>query len=497
MSESNKIRELLQQGVEAARSGNKIGARELFQQVVDLDEHSEQGWYYLARVMDTDEERRVCLANVLFINPDNENARKAMEQIEARAKQQQSNEEVIPGITRRQLTLIVGGGAVVIVLLLVVVIAVISGNNAQVASQTRDAQQVLMEQTGLANTQAAIFAEQTAVQESLMTPTPTTTPTPNLPPTWTPSPAPTEFVAATPLPQPEGLFGNLAAWSGRDSRGDGLLEVGYFPLNGGGQFTQVGTAKGVDVRISADGQRLLYVRRYVTEDIGPEIINLNGTLPETIGVGLPITQLQMVSFCNTANFIAFAAISTDAPQGFRLTQPPTQVYLLDLSTKTLSRLTNDDAVYTYPALSPDCTRIAAVKSPSAVAGTDEDIVLIDVATLGQTPVTTDAGNFIETMVGWAPDNMRIVYAAAQAGSPNNHDIIVRNADGGGTPSVVVNSPADDVYPVFSPDGQYIAYSSNERGQYDIFILNLANPGDRRQLTNSENQDFAGGWWSPS
>lgn len=93
--------------------------------------------------------------------------------------------------------------------------------------------------------------------------------------------------------------------------------------------------------------------------------------------------------------------------------------------------------------------------------------------------------------------MRIVYAAAQAGSPNNHDIIVHNADGGGTPSVVVNSPADDVYPVFSPDGQYIAYSSNARGQYDIFILNLANPSDLRQLTNSENQDFAGGWWSPS
>jgi Tol biopolymer transport system component len=394
------------------------------------------------------------------------------------------------------MTLIVGGGAVVIVLLLVVVMAVISGNNAQVAAQTREAQQIVGEQTGLANTQVAIALAQTATREAQVTPTPTATETPDLPPEWTAAPTSTPLMAATPLPLPEGLFGNLAAWSGRDSRGDGFLEVGYFALNGGGQFTQVGSSKGIDVHFSADGQRLIYVRRYVTEDIGTEIINLNGTQSETIAVSLPVTKVQMASFCNTANLVVFVAVSADTPQGIRQTEPPSQVYILDLDSNALTRLTNDEAVYTYPAISPDCTRIAVVKNASAVAGTDEDIVLIDVATLAQTPVTTDAGNFIESAVQWAVDNLQIIYAAAQPGTPNNHDIIIRNADGSGTPSVVVNDPADDIYPVLSPDGQYVAFSSNRRGAYDIFILNLNAPDDLRQLTNTEDDDFPGGWWSP-
>lgn len=497
MSEQNNIQDLLRQGIEAARSGDKAKARELLQQVVDLDEQNEKGWFWLASVVQTDEERRVCLANVLFINPNNERAQKAMEQIEARSKQKQDAVEVIPGVTRRQLTLIVGGGAVVIVLLLVVVIGVITGRNGQISTQTQEAVQLLQQQTNVANTQVAMMAEQTATIAALVTATDLPSPTPDLPPTWTPSPEPTSLLDATPLPPPEGLFGNIAAWSGVDVRSDGFLPVGYFTLNGGGQFTVVGDAKAIDVRMSADGQRLLYMRRFVTEDTGPEVININGTSPQTIGPGLPIVKLQNPYFCAAANMVSFVAVSTDAPTELRATNPPAQVYLLNLDTNQLQRLTNDEATYSFPAISPDCTRVAAVKSPSSVAGTDEDIVLIDVATLNQTAITTDLNNFIETMVQWSQDGSRIAYAAYQATDPGNNDIVVRNGDGTGLPTVVVRTPGNDIDPVFSPDGQFLAYASNFRGQYDIFIVNLADPTDVRQLTNSEALDFPGGWWSPS
>ena len=36
--------------------------------------------------------------------------------------------------------------------------------------------------------------------------------------------------------------------------------------------------------------------------------------------------------------------------------------------------------------------------------------------------------------------------------------------------------------VFSPDGQWLAYSSNETGRYEIWVLSIANPGLRRQLS---------------
>ena len=109
MSTSNDIAELLRKGIEAAREGNKRQARELFEQVVELDEKNEKGWFWLASVVDTDDERRICLSNVLHINPNNERAKRALDALQAKAKEQKApsrEEEVVAGVTRRQMTLI-------------------------------------------------------------------------------------------------------------------------------------------------------------------------------------------------------------------------------------------------------------------------------------------------------------------------------------------------------------------------------------------------------
>ena len=72
MSDEQEVKQLLREGVEAARAGDKAKARDRFERVTELDENNERAWLYLAQVVDTDEERRVCFSNVLVINPDNE-----------------------------------------------------------------------------------------------------------------------------------------------------------------------------------------------------------------------------------------------------------------------------------------------------------------------------------------------------------------------------------------------------------------------------------------
>src|SRR5262245_29936946 len=75
---------LLQQGIAAARAGQREEARKLLMQVVEADERSEQAWLWLAGVVDDPEDMRTCLENVLDLNPGNVKAQQGLAWIEAR-----------------------------------------------------------------------------------------------------------------------------------------------------------------------------------------------------------------------------------------------------------------------------------------------------------------------------------------------------------------------------------------------------------------------------
>jgi thioredoxin-like negative regulator of GroEL len=72
------IETTLRQGVHAAKAGRKEEARQLLEAVLDADERNEQAWLWMSDVVDSDEERLICLENVLAINPNNEIARKGL-----------------------------------------------------------------------------------------------------------------------------------------------------------------------------------------------------------------------------------------------------------------------------------------------------------------------------------------------------------------------------------------------------------------------------------
>lgn len=66
---------LLQAGIAAARAGRTDEARDLLLQVIAIDEQVEAAWLWLSGVVDDPAERRICLENVLTLNPGNERAR--------------------------------------------------------------------------------------------------------------------------------------------------------------------------------------------------------------------------------------------------------------------------------------------------------------------------------------------------------------------------------------------------------------------------------------
>jgi tetratricopeptide (TPR) repeat protein len=85
MHDTAQVTGLLQHGIAAARAGRKEEARQYLLQATDLDERNEQAWLWLSGVVESFEDRRVCLENVLAINPANPHARQGLRWLDEHA----------------------------------------------------------------------------------------------------------------------------------------------------------------------------------------------------------------------------------------------------------------------------------------------------------------------------------------------------------------------------------------------------------------------------
>lgn len=72
---SANVQGMVREGINAVKAGKKDEARALLLKAVELDPYNEDGWLWLSGLVDTPEDQRTCLENVLAINPANERAR--------------------------------------------------------------------------------------------------------------------------------------------------------------------------------------------------------------------------------------------------------------------------------------------------------------------------------------------------------------------------------------------------------------------------------------
>ena len=65
---------MLDDAIQAIRMGDKDEGRRLLEEILESDESNEDVWLWLTTVVDTDEDREVCLENVLALNANNAQA---------------------------------------------------------------------------------------------------------------------------------------------------------------------------------------------------------------------------------------------------------------------------------------------------------------------------------------------------------------------------------------------------------------------------------------
>jgi dipeptidyl aminopeptidase/acylaminoacyl peptidase len=170
---------------------------------------------------------------------------------------------------------------------------------------------------------------------------------------------------------------------------------------------------------------------------------------------------------------------------------------------------------------------AAAEIPDPDSGND-DIWLIDLATGGLTRLTSHPAQ--DWAVTWAPDSAELVFASDRNGASS----VYRKATNGGSDEELLLRTTDDVFPrdlsadgrflslgvntvnawsdiwalplfgdgkafplvqtgfaednaIFSPDGQWIAYESNESGAAEVYVRPFARSGKLRISTGGGQQ----------
>jgi Tol biopolymer transport system component len=84
---------------------------------------------------------------------------------------------------------------------------------------------------------------------------------------------------------------------------------------------------------------------------------------------------------------------------------------------------------------------------------------------------------------WSPDGRYIAYIAFQGAPGSKADLwLLSLADRKTSP--ILRSPFDELQGVFSPDGRWLAYASNESGRFEIYVQPFPGPGGKWQISTS-------------
>jgi Tol biopolymer transport system component len=164
----------------------------------------------------------------------------------------------------------------------------------------------------------------------------------------------------------------------------------------------------------------------------------------------------------------------------RVASGSTDIWILDLNRGVPNRFTSDPSFDLAPLWSPDDRRIVFNSNRrgtfdlyvKSVTGGEEELL-----------VATDQ---LKVPDDWSPDGRVVLYTVLQADV--QWDIWGVQVDGDGsvgrTPFPVVESKFNESGAQFSPDGRWIAYTSNESGRDEIYVQRFPATGERQQITGA-------------
>jgi serine/threonine-protein kinase len=176
-----------------------------------------------------------------------------------------------------------------------------------------------------------------------------------------------------------------------------------------------------------------------------------------------------------------------APDGRRLAMDisdgnQADVWVHDAMRDTLSRLTFDPADDRRPVWTPDGQRIVF----SRVIGTTSNLYWQRIDVAGDVQRLTESKN--EQLPGsWHPSGKLLAFTENNPETRN--DIMILSMEGDQvsgwkprTPTAFLNDPFIEMDPMFSPDGRWLAYASNESGRPEVYVRAFPGAASKWQIS---------------
>ena len=158
----------------------------------------------------------------------------------------------------------------------------------------------------------------------------------------------------------------------------------------------------------------------------------------------------------------------------QIERDPEDIWIYDLEQRTLSRVTFGEGRNLQPFWNPGGTEVgfssnrdglfALYSRPADLSG-DARLLVSD----------PNDGLY---EASWTPDGQSLVYRWGSTTTNNIEDIWHSGPDLDSTPVVILGTPAREHTPSLSPDGRWLAYASDESGEYEVYVRPFPGPGGR-------------------
>ncbi len=153
------------------------------------------------------------------------------------------------------------------------------------------------------------------------------------------------------------------------------------------------------------------------------------------------------------------------------------IWLVDLARSTVSRLTFDSSNQTHPTWSPDGSRIAFASDQDGMSNLYQK--LSNGAGGEELLLSSDTSKFV---TDWSPDGRFIVYE--DQGRGTGTDLWVLPLSGDRKPTPFLRTEFNESQGQFSPDGRWMAYSSNESGRVEVYVQAFPASGGKWQISTA-------------
>ena len=243
----------------------------------------------------------------------------------------------------------------------------------------------------------------------------------------------------------------------------GKFDIIVGSLDGKGRRTLLGSSGGA---IYAEPGHVLFLRNQtlMAQRFDPRSLRLKGE---------PVALSEVPGVSNYSGCAGMTASRSGVLAHLRGTLANTQLAWIDHSGNTVGTVAAPPGRYTGMALSPDGRRLAVTK---AVGLGSSDVWLIDLERGVSTRFTFGPSHNEGSI--WSPDGKRIAFESDREGP---WDLYVKPVGGAGREEAVHKSKVLFKHPIqWSPDGRFLVYEVlDERTGWDLWVLPM--DGDRRPM----------------